>query len=776
MKISTGLSRTETNWQVKEFSWSEFVEKLRNPNRTRETFKEYVSLSKDKQDLIKDVGGFVGGSVSGGRRIKNSVAKRQLITLDADSAPKNFWTRFTEIFKCTAALYSTHSHSPEKPRFRLVIPLVREVSTEEYEAISRKIAGEIDIEFFDPTTFQVERLMYWPSCSVDGEYIFREQFENPLDPDKILGMYTDWKDVSTWPVSKKVAALNEKKMVPAEDPYLKKGTIGTFCRTYPIEIAIDTFLSDVYAPGSFGGRYTYILGSTANGVILYKDRWAYSHHATDPGGGRLLNAFDLIRLHKFGGLDMEILEGTPIVKYPSYIAMTEFIIRDEKVRRAIGEETIKNAYADFDGEDIDWMQNLKITRGGSYIDNAENAVMILLNDPRLRGCFTYNLFTERQCLVRNLPWRTIKTGIYWTDTDDSELRIYLERVYELENRLKIRDALNKVFMMQTFHPVRDYLFSLVWDGIPRIDKMLVDNLQASNSKYVRTISRKTMIAAVARIFEPGCKFDNVLMLVGPQGCGKSSFVKMLGGKWFSDSFGSIHNGKAVEQMQGVWVMEIGELAGLRKAEVEEIKQFLSKDDDTFRVPYDKFVVTRKRQTIFIATTNDYTPLQDQSGGRRFWPVEVSGFPRTWVNRDQFWAEAVVAYESYETWHLDSEMESLARQEQESFTEEYRHGSTIRKFLDQQLPGDWRTKEINERVAWLSEDESIRESGIEKRKKVCALEIWCEALRGSKKDFTQYAAREINQFLSRQKDLVKAKEPYRDTMYGVVRGFITVVTK
>ena len=406
----------------------------------------------------------------------------------------------------------------------MVIPLDREVSSEEYEAIARKIAGQINIEYFDPTTFQTERLMYWPSISQDGEYVFREQYTEVLSADSILALYVNWKDVSSWPVSEKVAALNDKKMAAAaEDPLKKPGLIGLFCRTYPIDGVIEKFLPEIYVPG-IPGRYSYSKGSTSNGVVVYADKWTYSHHVTDPASMRLCNAFDLVRIQLYGDLDKEGIDLAP-EKMPSFKKMIEVIQADPEVLQTKAKE-IK---ADFENSDPDspWTAKLEVNRRGEYLETVNNLMLILLNDSELKNCFANNLFTSRNCLIRDLPWRKIKDNPFWTDSDDAHLRNYFALRYKIKTRLILGDVLNQVFNATEIHPVREYFNSLKWDGVPRIDEMLIKYMGAEDSKLIRLFTRKTMIAGVMRIMHPGCKFDNVLMLIGPQGCGKSSFVKML---------------------------------------------------------------------------------------------------------------------------------------------------------------------------------------------------------------------------------------------------------
>ena len=197
--IAEAKSRYDKKWKNKQIYWSEFLARLKNGTMTQESQAEYMKLPKIEQDNIKDVGGFVGGTLKDGIRKSNTVDSRSMITLDLDFAPVDF-SADMELVDYAWAIYSTHKHTPEKPRLRLIIPLKRSVSAEEYEAIARKVAEEIGMKYMDATAFRPSQLMYWGSYSRDAEYIFEYGDDAYLDPDKILKSYPDWKDTSYWPL------------------------------------------------------------------------------------------------------------------------------------------------------------------------------------------------------------------------------------------------------------------------------------------------------------------------------------------------------------------------------------------------------------------------------------------------------------------------------------------------------------------------------------------------------------------------------------------------
>jgi putative DNA primase/helicase len=201
MKIAVGNSRMDKKWKNKDISWEDFCARVKTTQRTTETVEEYRKLKRGQQDDIKDVGGFVGGHLKGGRRKKGNVLCRSLLTLDMDYGRPDIWEQISMLFDFKCCVYSTHKHTPENPRLRLIVPLAREISEEEYAAVGRMVAKEIGIDLFDDTTYEAHRLMYWPSTSSNGEFVYQEQDGELLDPDVYLSKYQNWQDTSTWPVS-----------------------------------------------------------------------------------------------------------------------------------------------------------------------------------------------------------------------------------------------------------------------------------------------------------------------------------------------------------------------------------------------------------------------------------------------------------------------------------------------------------------------------------------------------------------------------------------------
>lgn len=771
LDIAIGSSRKEINWKNTSVLWSVLKEKLSKTHYTAETIAQYNKAAKPRQDEIKDIGGFVGGFLAGGKRKSGRVLHRQLITLDLDTAKPGVWDTFTLLFDCSALVYSTHKHTPEKPRLRLVIPLDREVNTEEYEAIGRSIAGSVGIDMFDPTSFQPERLMYWPSTSKDGVFEFQFQDGPIMSADEILGSYRDWTDISSWPIHSNLTTAVLKSAKTQGDPLEKPGYVGAFCRVYSIQEVIEKYLSEYYTPCDSGtdeeGRYTYISGSTSGGLVIYEDKFAYSHHGTDPVSGKLCNAFDLCRIHLFADKDKGAKEGTPINKMPSFIAMGDLAVSDKEVKLLIGKERLEAASADFadyftEEDDVDygpkkekpiedcplpgleqpynedWLAEMDADKK-TYLCTIKNVVLILENDPALRNSIAYDEFEHRECFMRNLPWRKVdKRTKYITDKDISQLRFWVEKIYKFKAASVIEDAVNVICQRRSFHPIKEYFARTTWDGVKRVESLLIDYLGAADTRYTRMVTRKQFAGAVGRVLHPGIKFDTTLVLVGAQGKGKSTLLYKLGRQWFSDSISTVSGKDSFEQLQGVWIAEIAELSGFKKSDNETVKHYLDKRIDRFRVAYGRRSENFPRQVIFFGSTNKKDFLTDPTGNRRYWSVEVAvQKPTKNIFNDlteeeiaQFWAEAVQIFKNGEPFHLTEEEKEIAEKVQQEFTEVDERSGLVQNYLEMMLPEDWNTREIFTRRNWLMAQQAGEEiglPGVNYRTQVCVAEVWCECL-------------------------------------------------
>lgn len=644
MKIAYGNSRMEKRWKNNEISWDDFCKRVSTTQTTTETVEEYRKMTKPQQDAVKDVGGFVGGHLRGGRRKTGTVLCRSMLTLDMDH-------------------------------------------------------GTPDI----------------------------------LDPDAYLGLYDDWRNVSTWPVSSRESEAVEKSAKQQADPLAKTGVVGAFCRAYPIREAIEKFLPDVYVPSAMEGRYDYIPADSSAGVIIIDEKFAYSFHATDPACGQLLNAFDAVRVHKFPDDDPK----------KSYNAMAEFAVADERVKLRIFEEKRQAAAEDFDEADPDaWKKQLQYEKKSMELkNNLHNLMLILENDENLKG-IAFNQLADGMEIRGKVPWP--HPAKFWRDADDAQLICYVDAAYGTFSARNYDIAVTKAVDDRSYHPIREFFETLPdWDGVERADTLLIDYLGAEDTPYVRAVTRKELCAAYCRVYHPGIKFDSMIVLNGNQGIGKSTLIAKLGGEWYSDSLNlsDMNDKTAAEKLQGYWIMEIGELAGMRKADLDKVKAFISRQDDKYRASFGRRVTPHPRQCVFFGTTNSQNGyLRDITGNRRYWNVKVpgNGKYKPWdMDEDtvkQVWAEVMVYAKAGEELYLSPELEDYAKEEQRAAMERDDREGLVQEYLDMLLPDTWDSMDVYKRRDYVRDaDDPMRPDGSVRRMEVSNMEIWCECFGKAKED-------------------------------------------
>ena len=792
--ISLGKSRFETSWKNQQMLWSVLLARLKKSIETHETHAEYMKMTKDKQDAIKDIGGFVGGHLKEGHRRNGSVEARQIVTLDADFLEKDQslvdLVLEAEGLNVAFAVYSTHKNSPEKPRQRLIIPMSRMVSADEYEAIARKVADKVGIEIFDDTTFQPTRLMYWPSHSIDSEPYFYSYDAEFLDPDEVLSEYPDWSDTSYWPMSSRVDEIRKREVDKAGDPLEKPGVIGAFNKCYGIAEAIETFLPDIYTPTAKEDRYTYAAGSTAAGLVVYEGGlFAYSNHSTDPAGGKLSNAFDLVRIHKFGHLDEDADPAKGITKMPSYKAMMDFAAGDENVKIALAEARASDAVSDFAAEleetekdDKDWRTKLEIKKDGSILPNARNALIILMYDSHLQSIRLNTMTGMIEADVDALPWK--RDFIFWQNTDSDQLYMWIANNHGVQFPKEIfQMALTTVANKRRFHPIEDYLQELPeWDGQERVERLLVDYLGADDTVFNREAIRKVLLAAIARIYHPGIKFDYMLVLNGPQGIGKSTFFGRLFKGFLSDSLTMLdmRDKTGSEKLQGYWALEVAEMAGMRKADIECVKSFISRQEDIYRPAYGRVVEKHPRRCVIVGSTNSSTGfLRDISGNRRFWPVKCSGgklkpWNLTDEELDQVWAEAMAAYNNGESLLLSKEAEELAAKEQREAIEEDPRMAQVVEYLEKPLPVNWDKLDPDTRRMFLEGDTEYDPESLVERETVSNMEIWVECFGKKAADMERKDSDALTALMMKVEGWERSGKKKRLPIYGLQRTYVKQV--
>lgn len=793
LNISVGTSRKDTSWKPQTISIGDLWDRLKSPARGVETLTQYLALKKAQQDDLKDVGGFVAGTLNGGHRKAGAVTGRDMVTLDFDTIPPygtDGILQAIENMGCGFCVYSTRKHMPTAPRLRILIPLDRTVTADEYEPIARHIAAQIGIQMADPTTFQPSRLMYWPSCSVDGEYIFKYKDAPLIMADQILATYTDWHDFTSWP--QVPGAVSYQKLAMKQgDPDTKPGVVGAFNRAYgDVFNVMDKLLPGIYEPvDNDPNRFTYLGGSTTGGAVIYDNgKFLFSHHATDPCSGRLVNAFDLVRLHKFGDKDDAALDGTPNNRLPSYKAMCEFAVADPLVSALMAQERHDQAVQDFEGVEatndadaVNWMQKLQCNpQTGAIKSTIDNVIIILDNDPMLKGKFALNQFAGRGEILGTIPWSKDGTRRLWSDTDSNGLYWYLEKAYNITGRGNIDAALDIHAATHAFNEVQNYINRLSWDGVPRLDTLFIDYLGAEDDPvgYCRAVCRKAFTAAIARAMTPGSKYDCMLILCGSQGLGKSTLLDRMSKGWFNDSIRTFEGKEASELLQGVWLVEVAELDAFRRTDVARIKQFLSLRADRYRAAYGRNVKELPRCCVFFGTCNQMDFLQDTTGNRRFWPVDVGEQPHdknVWQDLtdeviDQIWAEAKIRWQMGEQLYLTGEVEKEAQRRQESHREASPKEGLIEEFVSRQVPDDWSRWPLDRRRDFWANN-ATGDYNLVNRDRICALEVWCELFFSNQRDIKPQDVREINATLANMQGWKRSRNPLRCGPYNLQRGFV-----
>lgn len=810
-KVSLCNRRDNRRYKNQEKPWTWLKDRNRVPVRTTETAEEYPKLPKAERDALKDQGGFVGGWLKEGIRKNGNVICRTVGALDADNIPAA--VNFPALVRARLAgfewfLYSTHKHTPISPRYRLVILLDREVSEDEYPALMRQIAHDIGMDYFDDSTYQANRMMYWASCPSNGVFVFEEAEGQPLPADKFLGRYQNWRDTSQWPTSSRESEVVKRSASKQEDPLRKPGLVGTFCRAFfPIQSALEKFLPDVYAPTDHDGRWDYIPADSTSGVVIYDDRFVYSHHTTDPACGKLLNAFDIVRIHMFGDDDSK----------KSFKLMSAFALEQDEVklqldaerRESLAEDftgyspqgvngpvppTVSSAPDDADGSgtcgparpqpvDPDWPKKLRYDPRAKKLENSVwNLLLILNNDPDFRNVAFNELFGRIE-VTGPVPWIRPEGNRFWEEADTNQLKALLDIRYTSFTNRNHDVAFGKVVADRRFHPIREYLDALPpWDGEKRVELLLSRCFEAEDSEYVRAVTRKVFAAAVARIYRPGTKFDSILVLDGAQGIGKSTlFRELVTDRYYSEtlSLTDMSSKDGAEKLQGYWIVEIGELAGMRKADIEKVKNFLSTLDDIYRPSYGHVVESHPRQAVIIATVNgEKGYLRDITGNRRFWIVKCGQteqkkrFSITPEERDQIWAEAKALWQSGEKLFLEGDLIREAEAVQATAMEEDDRQGLVEAYLEMLLPANWADMDLYARRNYLYDPKDpLRAQGVLRRKTVSNVEIWAECFGKDPAVMKKMDSYEISAIMMRSPGWVRTSKREHIPLYGRQRLYV-----
>lgn len=683
------------------------------------------------------------------------------------------------------------------------------------------------LEWFDETGYEFTRVAFLPSVSKDQEYVFIHNEGEWLDPESILSTYTNYQDLNSWPVSEKLKSSVRLGTKRSGNPLEKPGLIGAFNRVYTIHEAMDEFIPGVYVPGAHDDRMSYAAGSSANGALIYDNGlFLFSRHETDPCYYQNCNAFDMVRIHLFGDLDSKVEAGTPINKLPSFKAMQQRAAEDPRVRAELLATRVAERAADFedfdsevaaeegagglsvaanasdgadeatdgpptvprgtidpsDGPKVDVEQQIRAAAAkglhsdkGGLIACLATLEAIFEHDPRLKGCVATNLFTGELRQMRRIPNMRVKVpreGLLWSDLAELKIKSYVEKQYRLfVSATAVHEAACSVGDRCAYNPVRDVLDAVpVWDGNERLATFFPRHFGCVDGDYIRDVGRKFFAAAIKRVYEPGCKFDSMLVLEGDEGIGKSTLGKVLSYGWFTDemSFG-FDSKEVVERTRGSWIVEVPEMVTRSNADAEHVKQFITRQVERVRLSYARNAADFPRQFVMVGTTNDADYLRTTSGNRRFWCVRGDGrtidMQAVAAERDQLWAEAKVLYALEESLYLEGDALTQARAIQADRVLKDDWEGIISSWLEQKIRvGHW------DRTA-ADHGDFDSEAGWVTRDRVCAAEVWAECLKGPVERLNRATSIRIYNVMRRLPGWKEHGSVKFGKRYGHTRGFM-----
>lgn len=750
LAIVTAPRRDSRHWVPSSVTFDDIVEWMLHPSDVKEAGNYLLgTLEPSTVDHTDRTG------CTAIHRRKGAVVSRSAITMDVDYADPSVPPRFLlELMDYAGVMHTTFSSTPEEPRLRIILMTDRDLFPDEYAMCVSVLMEELGKSHFDPGSNQPERYMFKPAARRPEDFQHWVLDGDPLVVDEVLARF----DPETLPKPK----VHQNK----RNPFELAGVVGAFNRAYDLDGVIEHY--DVPYVRIGEDRYKLAGASSAPGMgpIAGADGLYYSHHANDPAGGQTCSAFDLVRLHRFAHLDEDVDDKTPVNRRPSHEAMLELAAQDPRV---ISEMVGLDFAADMTEEaGGDWKLHLRLaSRTGKLIDSADNWELILAHDPVLSSLY-YNELTFAVEADKDLPWRSIDRapGATFIAADLTSLAFYIEKEYKFRPTKTFADDLVAVAAQRRrVNPLREYLESLVWDGVPRVEEALPG---VEPTEYTRLVARKAIVAAAARMLDPGVKWDHTLVLYGLEGLGKSWWINKLA-RGYSASLGRIDNKDTLLTMQRSWIMVADEGFSLKKADSDALKEFLTRTHDVFRLPYERETMSHPRHSVIWATTNDEVFLRRQEGNRRFLivrceqPVDFNAVSDEYV--DQVWAEAVHLYRNGEQLYLRGSEGELAAAEREQFTEEDALGGVLEAYLDTPVPADWDSMSSESRVLWMRNyRDGVVDDAVAPQTVTCSAQLWVEALGRRFGDHKRTDLLEITAALKRMPNW-RATERRRVPQYG-----------
>lgn len=717
LNITTAPKRNSRHWRSGTIEWEEILAWMDAPAPIKEAGNYVLGVLRETAATHPNT---TGDCVALHRR-KDAVVSRCALTLDVDHPGDGFLEQLPAL-GYTVLWHTTFSSVPWEPRYRLIIPLLRAVAPDEYITCATAVMATLGTDSFDPGSTEPERYMFKPGSPAGSPFSWAVVGSGWCDPDVLLDGFED--DLSDKPMPKPSRTKR--------DPFELEGRVGAFNRAYRDINELISAYDLPYEADAVGARWHLVGARSQAGLGMVADGLVYSHHAGDPAFNKTCSAFDLVRLHRFSELDEGMSAQTPINRLPSYTAMLDLAAIDPRVTAEIvGADFRPNLDADADDDDTapgpnDWKMGLSLNRLGRMKDEISNWDLVRANDPVFR-LLSYNELGLAIEALGDLPWRSLdRGGPAFTATDRAEMYHHIEREYKVRPSRGFMDELIDTTAMTRYrNPLVEYLTGLVWDGQPRVEECLPG---VRPTKYTRMVARKSLVAAVARMLDPGVKWDHTLILFGPEGLGKSYWVERLS-RGYTATLARIGDKDTLLAMQRSWIMVSDEGHSLKKADADEQKEFLTRTTDVFRMPYEREILPHKRHCVIWGSTNDEVFLRNQEGNRRFLivhceaKVDFSSLTDAYV--DQLWAEAVVLYRAGEQLYLDDTQSFTAVKARERFTEEDATTGFISEFLERLVPEDWDTLSSEARRVWLQDAADGHVKGTRQITQTCSAQIWVE---------------------------------------------------
>lgn len=763
-----------------------------HPQHRDLNFEEFCNLLQNeckKPAHDRTAGGaYVGGYDLGGKS-KASIESRCIVALDFDdlkgtTQDEAFKTIHEQLKDYEYFAHTTYNSNPTAPRIRILLPLEYEITANDphydlqdvYSATVYTLALMVNPEWLDGTCAQINQCMYMPRQRPDGpDIVFYHNQGARVSPvtekGQIREIRATFDRIRPLKAADQDAQTGSKGRKPA-NPLEKTGWVGAFCRTYGISEAIERYCSDYYRQDG-ADRYTWVNGHSEKGIKSYNDVLAYCYHNTAPIASiHDHNAFDLVRLTLFSHLDegQGYRENTRPTDKASYKAMVELCKNDPAVVQQYDEDQmqhVRNVFGVEATDDDAWMKDLRLIGKTQQPDsNPHNIRLMLENLPALKGGIKYDNFSHRKVGL-DLPWND--DVHQWEDIDTANTRIYLDEIMgRAASKDTIIDAIEATAHANAYDALQEYINHLPeWDGVPRVDTLLIDYLGAEDDPagYTRMVTRKHMVAHIARALVPACKYETMLILQGPQGCGKTSFVGNLAPapEWYQNELPPLKDKDKDNRMllNGKWILETAELVAFKKSDQEAFKNFLSLQWDEYRKPFGREIERHPRRCILWGTTNQLEFLRDSTGERRYWPVachmkDSNKDPRKDLpkDRDQIWAEALHYYNEKESTYLDKQQEILLKQVQERFKESDPKLQQVIDFLETPICEDWNNLPLYEKrkiINGIRDDERHgllpdKPLKLMQRNTITRRELWCECFGNDESTLNKASFRELQDLL------------------------------